>query len=984
MQFNRVSRVLLITSVLAISSLIPAFSSTVSAESFGETTTFYFKDILGFEDFYGDDGYGFFGITSVSQTPPTKQNDSRYPPSLLKKNASKIIPELNSEEWLYWFTTSWLLYFFEDSEEFNLTEELFNELRELFDEEELEDIDLDLFMDLMIPNPFRVIETYEYTGNETLEINGDVVFDLFFSAPYHILPKFKDQVEIGLYSMNMESLFPLPKLLKNRTEEIKRPIRRLLQKINEQEITLENISYLIQPGESILFSIKLLPSEKRFSQLAEKERKIVKWLAECMLNRFIEKFENNSKKPLRQQIVELYKEVSLITEDFNITKEDIAEILESLNAFSSCLVYDSAMHPSSVIVPLEIPQEDENEVLYYLHTENIMDTTSPSDEGTYYSLAADYELWQAPLLDRNKIINEVSASLYFQYLKFINPGKIKIATALFDGDIQITTPVVKELDSSNRLGQAPLTFSFEDINYELFHDHSLTVGIGLANNSKTWLRKMKLLYDSNEHPSFVQVLYQETDNIQTNVKATPENSKIIPGKTVEYILNISSMYDDEIQINTFIASKQGEWEVTTEPEVVTLSAGESHEAHISVESTNNKHEAYGDSIELNIEIEGKTGIVKTSLLAQVSEEAIEYNVAIIGYTESKNIKKGENKTFYFVIENRNTGAVDDVDSYTITATSENNWELIYTKKITELTIGEKTDPEAIFVRVSVPKNTSKSSDTITFTVTSESNSDAVATVEVTVIVIGPTLLESIYEFFESTSKSLGLDDIFGSLAPIALVALIMIMLLFLIIIITLVLTRKVVQIVCTDRIKEIDPNEEATFPLIIRNPTKKPKTYQLITKTSPLTTKWEIYPKNETIVIEGRQSKPIELQVKPTDEIQPNDWIEVKASINIVGKRKTEEISLMAMVKEGKPILQIRDVFTWPKDFRKGDRVITSFKLKNKGTLSARNVQVLLYINGREKNKLQVTIPSGGHADIRMPWIALKGKHDLRIKTSEQ
>ena len=33
---------------------------------------------------------------------------------------------------------------------------------------------------------------------------------------------------------------------------------------------------------------------------------------------------------------------------------------------------------------------------------------------------------------------------------------------------------------------------------------------------------------------------------------------------------------------------------------------------------------------------------------------------------------------------------------------------------------------------------------------------------------------------------------------------------------------------------------------------------------------------------------------------------------------------MMTMVKEGKPVLQITDVFTWPKDFKKGDRVITS------------------------------------------------------------
>ncbi|MHA1157052.1 MAG: hypothetical protein ACTSQK_13175 [Candidatus Heimdallarchaeota archaeon] len=73
----------------------------------------------------------------------------------------------------------------------------------------------------------------------------------------------------------------------------------------------------------------------------------------------------------------------------------------------------------------------------------------------------------------------------------------------------------------------------------------------------------------------------------------------------------------------------------------------------------------------------------------VDEAAVEYNIGIYGQDESKNIKKGNSGTFYFVIENKNIGAIDDEDSYTITASSKNDWELKFTDSTPSLVIGEK-------------------------------------------------------------------------------------------------------------------------------------------------------------------------------------------------------------------------------------------------------------------------------------------------------
>jgi len=37
-------------------------------------------------------------------------------------------------------------------------------------------------------------------------------------------------------------------------------------------------------------------------------------------------------------------------------------------------------------------------------------------------------------------------------------------------------------------------------------------------------------------------------------------------------------------------------------------------------------------------------------------------------------------------------------------------------------------------------------------------------------------------------------------------------------------------------------------------------------------------------------------------------------------------------------------------------------------------------VNNEEKNKVEdITIPAGGYADIKIPWIAIKGKNEIEI-----
>ena len=192
--------------------------------------------------------------------------------------------------------------------------------------------------------------------------------------------------------------------------------------------------------------------------------------------------------------------------------------------------------------------------------------------------------------------------------------------------------------------------------------------------------------------------------------------------------------------------------------------------------------------------------------------------------------------------------------------------------------------------------------------------------------------------------------------------------------------EKFVEVICLDRIQEISPDGKAEFGIAIHNPSNRRLTYEAYVEIDTPSPGWEVSLDTASIIIEPKQSHVMTLTVKPTDLVKPNDWIEVKVVAIAVEKQKTSGLSTVTSITDEKPDLRITGMFHWPKTFKKGDRVTTSFKLENKGKVSAENITVILYVNGKEKNKVEdITIPSGGYADIEIPWIAVKGKNDVDI-----
>ncbi len=529
MRLTRTLRIILLSSIFILGSLLPALiiAPVVSADPVGEETTFYFKDIINLDGSSESDSmYGMSVL--VSQDPPTKQNDSEYPPLLLNGF------EPNSDELIYWFA-AWAM--------------------QLMGSEYDQYMDLLGGFDLLLPHPFRIVEAYEHYGNESVEIKGDVVFDLYFLS--EVTSKFnnKDEVKVCLYSINGGSLLPSPKEIKNTTVQITPKL--LPGSIHEQEIILENVNYTLNPGDSLLFSIEIIPGDKALVDIVLKLTELPSFesFGEKALD-FFENQENNSERPRLQELRALIKEFRSMIEDgeFNITAEQISEIFTAV--MSSSFVYDSTSHSSSVTLPFRAPgSEDENTKVYYLHDGNEMDEEKPTKDASLdVKLLEESGNWNAPDLNRSKILTKATAYLYINHKdETVFKEKIKVTAVLSYKDNEIASSE-KELDNtlldlSPQYGKI-IMFTFGNLDdIEITHGTHLSLNVYVSNNDTMLnlglFRDAKLLYYSKDYPSSLKVEFEETDHIKMEVGADPSNEKVVPGGNVKYTINISSDSEDD-------------------------------------------------------------------------------------------------------------------------------------------------------------------------------------------------------------------------------------------------------------------------------------------------------------------------------------------------------------------------------------------------------------------------------------------------------
>jgi len=634
-----------------------------------------------------------------------------------------------------------------------------------------------------------------------------------------------------------------------------------------------------------------------------------------------------------------------------------------------------------------VVQPDENMITYYLHDGNKMDTKSPTKtQVSKVKLSKTSVKFDSTPIERNIYLKNMSAELYIHFPKIIYLGLIKLNTSIYDNKILIASDE-KMLDRSTLLEliqggpDTPTRFSFNANGYEITHDHNLTLKVTIINQPLINLRSINLFYDSENYPSSISVIYEETDNLK--ISEGLKDKKVYAGGSAEYILNVTSKYEDTVDINIGIVNKSGGWTIEYHPEQTTIPAKDYSLIHVYVNSTATDASAYknNDFIKVFFEVSGLTGITNQTSFVRVSKDAVVYDIEVIS-PQGEKVKHGSKVTYQFIIRNKNKGYIKD--RYNIDIISENDWKLDYISYIDEYlnVYDEDKKNEAVYnITVQVPWYTETDSDLLSFTITSEKSPDDFnITVNVTTKVEQPNIFENIYHMFESAAEDLGLNDVLGEYGAWLLIFIVIFIIVIFLVAAVLAGTKKFVNLICLERIKEISPDETATFEITIENIYKHKMIYELNAEPVAKNDSWDISLNMNKVELEPEQSIKIKLTLEPNDNIKPDDWVEVKITTKPTNKKKTAQISMIALIKDAKVDLRISGVFHWPKVFKKGERVETSFKIFNRGNVSAEKVSVILYVNGEEKNKVEnITIPRGGYADIEMPWIAVKGKNEVNI-----
>jgi hypothetical protein len=912
-----------------------------------------------------------------------------------------------------------------------------------------------LFDNILSPHPYRIIGAYYV--NETMNITGDVIFNLFFSSTIitQFGNRYKDNVNVSLHKYDSFTGAVTP--IENASMTITLDPEAFGEVVQKQDdIKIKNVLDTLYEGEYLLISVEIIQSKKLIYNFAERAY-------ERTLKPLLERFANllnNSEDPQISELGGIAKDLLTGLEMAGIGVEDIAYLFNTFT--SSSFYFGSDSFKSSVFIPLS---NSKNNVTLYFHNipsiidfetglglGNIIDAdmTKPTSGSDYmwpplpftmdlesetggtewfnwfiiwliyhlddivfinedirtYYLTKDNTLvlkepegntplrqrltntptkWEGIILERNKIITNATAKLYLHYPRLIALRKVIINATLYDeregtaiGSDQQMIDRTTLIELLRRGPDSPTLFLFKNaIGKEIWNNHNLSLHVSVSQTPLFSLRAPRLVCDSTTYPSSITLRLKETENIQIE---DLEDKKIIPGATEEIIINIESKYEDSIDIEVGVnhTNNINHWDIIY-TDSIEVSKNDSVSISVFVTHTENTSEAYDDYIDLIVNVTGKTGFDREESEVKVHTDAVDIDFEVVK-PKNKEIKHGKKGAYKIVVKNMNNGFL--TDTYKVNVTSEHDWGLVYPDTIRNIEPYVQNGEKYILsVTLKVPEDTEIPSDKLTITLSSEEarlkNESKVVTITVTTKVITPNILEQIYNFFEALAEDLGLEK---SAAAYIVVAIILLVLLFLIIVIYL-RRRKFIEIICLDRIKKITPDEKATFDIKIKNPFKQTQTYEVNAEMVSESNRWEISLDKTRLIINSKQSDNIKLLVLPTDYVKSDDWIEVGVIVKAVEKEKISEISTITTIKEGKPEIDITGVFHWPRVFKKGDRVETTFRLSNRGNTSASNNSVILYVNGKEKNKVNdITIPRGGYADLEIPWIAVKGKNKIDIE----
>jgi hypothetical protein len=201
-------------------------------------------------------------------------------------------------------------------------------------------------------------------------------------------------------------------------------------------------------------------------------------------------------------------------------------------------------------------------------------------------------------------------------------------------------------------------------------------------------------------------------------------------------------------------------------------------------------------------------------------------------------------------------------------------------------------------------------------------------------------------------------------------------------------TKKYVDVTAEERMKEIAPGYATTYTLTLTNtlePSERRKhqlNYQLALN-GEIPDTWETDLDRELVTLGGGESTEVTLHVAVPATASLEEWASIDVIVKPVKFRgKTEKLNVATLLRNPRIILKVDQVYHEPEAFKEGDRVVSHVTIRNVGEATADSASVILYVNGREKNRVEeLTVPLGGHVDIAIPWVAESGENRIEIKS---
>ncbi|RLF55536.1 MAG: hypothetical protein DRN13_00045 [Thermoplasmata archaeon] len=725
-----------------------------------------------------------------------------------------------------------------------------------------------------------------------------------------------------------------------------------------------------------------------FLQLLGMAAEIIGIMNDTALQRYVEEFleENNMSeyKGLANLFVKLTKRL--------------------IDIFSSSVgfVYDCIDCPSSLSFKGSIVGSERfGAERYYLRKvgdDLILSGEEPEGNDTSsMDISSEMTLWMSdqPFDEPTRIFGNVTFHLY---IECTNPlGYYPIEVSIYDGTEDEMTKVaekVAKIIGFNYAQPSSLNVTIEDVDHTFEEGHYLGVGLRLVNRTigsiELTLVRPSILFDSGSYPSYVQILTAPLDDIRVELEGSQAYQEIKRVGKAHYDIVVTNKGETgdtlllslKIINETFSAWPEGWYAVIELPtgienayydweREVYIGGNDllsiSIDIYPSPDAPDGSEErilfsakgSYRGSDGIEGEIKVKVGKIRLSFVEVPSDGKVE-------------IGKSHDYTFRI----RNTG--DDVDSFIVTARSDHGW-VVGDKEIeiNDLYPGNETE---FTIRIRVPANLTSLPvyDTLLVEVASKTFPNVSRKISVYTKAIELSILEKIGQFFGGVSEEV--DRRFGEGTSTILLVIAIILIVSLIAFSIHRLTRRFVDLICLDRIKELSPGEEAKIEVRVRNLLKKRLSCKVQVDRSILPEGWKIRLSKEELELDPKGEKKIDVYVRATEDILPESFAKIRLLVTPSEKPKTHSIDLLAISKGAVVNLEIDKVSHSPRIFRSGDEVVTKFILRNKGNVKAKNVRVSLRVNGEEMNTAQIDeIPPNGYAEVEMPWIALLGRNEISI-----